>query len=85
MVFLITLLTHNLLRGYIETPMTTLSDKIHDQAGKAEEKENELIGRVPLHRPGQPDEVAKLICFLLGDESKFITGAAYIIDGGFVA
>ena len=64
--------------------MTALSDKIHNKAGKADEKEKELIGRVPLHRAGQAGEVAHLICFLLGDESKFITGAAYTIDGGFV-
>ena len=65
--------------------MTALSDKIHDEAGKSEDKEKGLLARVPLGRAGQPDEIAKLICFLLGDESKFISGAAYVIDGGLVA
>ena len=37
-----------------------------------------------LARAGQPEEVASLIAFLLGDESKFITGASYTIDGGWV-
>jgi NAD(P)-dependent dehydrogenase (short-subunit alcohol dehydrogenase family) len=65
--------------------MTALSDKIHDNAGKSDEKQKGLLDRVALDRPGKAIEVALLIAFLLGDESKFITGAAYVIDGGFLA
>jgi NAD(P)-dependent dehydrogenase (short-subunit alcohol dehydrogenase family) len=36
----------------------------------------------PLGRPGQPDEVAATILFLLSDESGWITGATVPIDGG---
>lgn len=35
-----------------------------------------------LQRDGTPAEVASLISFLLGDESQFITGSEYRIDGG---
>jgi NAD(P)-dependent dehydrogenase (short-subunit alcohol dehydrogenase family) len=62
--------------------MTMMSDKIHADAGKSDAKENELVQQVPLKRAGQAGEVANLIAFLLGDDSKFITGAAYTIDGG---
>lgn len=34
-------------------------------------------------RKGEPEEVAALIAYLLGDESRFTTGAAYSIDGGW--
>jgi NAD(P)-dependent dehydrogenase (short-subunit alcohol dehydrogenase family) len=37
-----------------------------------------------LRRVGKPDEVASLVCFLSGDESDFITGQNFIIDGGRV-
>jgi meso-butanediol dehydrogenase / (S,S)-butanediol dehydrogenase / diacetyl reductase len=39
----------------------------------------------PLQRIGAPDEVARLIVFLAGDESSFITGVAIPIDGGISA
>ena len=38
-----------------------------------------------LNRVAEPIEVAQLVAFLLGDESKFITGVAYPIDGGHLA
>lgn len=36
-------------------------------------------------RMGTPDEVARLIAFLLSDESTYTTGACYTVDGGFTA
>ena len=38
-----------------------------------------------IQRWGSPEEVAKLIAFLLSDESSYITGACYTIDGGLMA
>jgi NAD(P)-dependent dehydrogenase (short-subunit alcohol dehydrogenase family) len=36
----------------------------------------------PVRRLGSPEEVARLIAFLASDQSDFITGAVYAIDGG---
>lgn len=47
-------------------------------------EESAEIKASPLGRPGQPEEVAKLIAFLLSDESSYITGAVHIIDGGLI-
>lgn len=38
----------------------------------------------PIGRMGEPDEVAALALFLCSDESSFITGSDYPIDGGFI-
>lgn len=44
----------------------------------------ELASEVPLGRPGTPEEVAALVSWLAGDESRYVTGVSYILDGGMV-
>ena len=39
--------------------------------------------KVPLSRMGNPDDVIAAICFLLSDETSYITGHNLVVDGGF--
>ena len=39
----------------------------------------------PLKRIGEPDDVAYCVLYLASDESKFVTGAEFKIDGGLTA
>jgi NAD(P)-dependent dehydrogenase (short-subunit alcohol dehydrogenase family) len=39
----------------------------------------------PIGRLGEPDDVANLTTFLASDEAAFITGAHYLVDGGYTA
>jgi 3-oxoacyl-[acyl-carrier protein] reductase len=59
--------------GFIETDM--LKDL-------KETYKTELLKRIPLGRFAKPDEVAKVVRFLISDSANFITGQTIIIDGG---
>lgn len=39
--------------------------------------------KVPLHRMGNPDDIAPVVSFLLSDDAKYITGQNLIVDGGW--
>lgn len=64
--------------GYIETPM--LSPAI--QAPGSREK---LERTVPLGRLAHPDEVARVVRFLLSNEASYVNGSAVVVDGGVTA
>jgi meso-butanediol dehydrogenase/(S,S)-butanediol dehydrogenase/diacetyl reductase len=40
---------------------------------------------IPLQRAGRPEEVARLIRFLVSDDASYITGAIIPVDGGLIA
>jgi 2-keto-3-deoxy-L-fuconate dehydrogenase len=52
--------------------------------GKEDEIFEKLSKSQPIGRMAKPDEVASLALYLCSDESGFITGADYPIDGGFI-
>lgn len=41
--------------------------------------------KVPLKRMGKPSDIAPAVCFLLSEQSKYITGHNLIVDGGWTA
>jgi NAD(P)-dependent dehydrogenase (short-subunit alcohol dehydrogenase family) len=43
-----------------------------------------LVRRIPLERMGEPEEVAAVVSFLVSDDASYVTGASYVVDGGFV-
>jgi NAD(P)-dependent dehydrogenase (short-subunit alcohol dehydrogenase family) len=44
----------------------------------------DMLGGIPIGRPGRPEEVAELIAFLSSDRAAYISGVDYVIDGGTI-
>ncbi|MFN2460178.1 MAG: 3-oxoacyl-ACP reductase [Candidatus Velthaea sp.] len=59
--------------GFIETEMVGSIPKAALDA---------VIDKIPQRRLGKPSEVARVVAFLLEDESSYITGATYTVNGG---
>lgn len=64
--------------GFIETPMIA-----HALADK--ERHAYLVTQHPIGRLGQPQEIANMAAFLCSEQSSFVTGAYYVVDGGYTA
>jgi NAD(P)-dependent dehydrogenase (short-subunit alcohol dehydrogenase family) len=43
---------------------------------------DKVIAKIPQRRLGKPEEVARVVRFLLEDEASYITGAVYSVNGG---
>jgi 3-oxoacyl-[acyl-carrier protein] reductase len=59
--------------GFVDTAMTRSMPR---------EELDEHLGRVPLRRIGQPDDVAPVVRFLLSESARYVTGTAVVVDGG---
>jgi len=46
------------------------------------DQERARFAHLPAGRPGEPDEVSRLMVYLASEESAFVTGAEFVIDGG---
>ena len=67
---------------------TRMLDEIYKQIGQvanvsAEEAEQLSLRQVPFGEVGEPDDVAWLILYLACDESKYVTGSEFMVDGGW--
>jgi len=70
--------------GTIESP--SLGERIEEVSKKSGKSITDVaqnfIDRQPMGRLGRPAEVAALVLFLASDEASYITGHAYLVDGG---
>ena len=43
-----------------------------------------IMSHIPLHCPGEPEDIAGMTCFLVSEDSKYMTGSVVTIDGGWI-
>ena len=65
--------------GTVDTP--SLADRINAYDDPVAARKA-FVARQPMGRLAQAEEIAPLLVFLASDESRFVTGQAYSIDGG---
>jgi glucose 1-dehydrogenase len=66
---------NNIGPGAVDTPID--ADVKADPA-----KYKALLDEIPLHRMGQPEEIAQLALYLTSDAASYVTGSTFFIDGG---
>ncbi len=69
---------NNIAPGDIDTQTAHASPTTHGASGK-------FIRHTPLGRRGDPREVGQVAAFLASDEASFVTGATWLVDGGFLS
>ena len=64
--------------GFFHTPLA-------DPLWADPQKSHWFRSRIPMRRPGEPEEIVGLAIFLASPASNYITGESIVIDGGFSA
>ncbi|RMF07908.1 MAG: SDR family oxidoreductase, partial [Alphaproteobacteria bacterium] len=70
--------------GQIRTPMhdALIREVAAKQGISQDEASAAFLSRIPMGEYGEPDDIAYAVLYLASDESKHVTGAQLVVDGG---
>lgn len=71
--------------GFIQTRMSLLPDGSSEYQTQEFQDVYKKHRKLPMGRPGSPEEIADPVAFLLSDASRYITGQTIVVDGGVTA
>ena len=66
-------------------PGTIATDLARDAVLTSEAARQRILGRTPMKRLGDPEEIADVVGFLLSDAASYVTGEIVYVDGGRLA
>jgi len=66
-------------------PGTIATDLARDAVLTSDAARQRILGRTPMKRLGEPEEIADVVGFLLSDASSYVTGEIVYVDGGRLA
>jgi NAD(P)-dependent dehydrogenase (short-subunit alcohol dehydrogenase family) len=69
--------------GFIATPLAL--NTVGKPESAMDARKPWMVRAQPIERPGEPSDIAEMALFLASDRSSFVTGQAFIVDGGFAA
>lgn len=69
--------------GFIATPLAL--NTVGKPESEMESRKPSMADAQPIERPGEARDIAEMALFLASDRSTFITGQAFVVDGGFEA
>src|SRR5437868_1360490 len=64
-------------------PGLFMTDKNREWNARRPEVIEAFVQNVPMGRAGEPDEIGPLVVYLASPAASYVTGAAYVIDGGY--
>ena len=77
-------LAQHKIRTNSVAPGSIMNERIRELFYANAEASERMLRHFPLHRAGEPDDIASITCYLLSDDARYITGETVVVDGGWI-
>ena len=64
-------------------PGSVLNEQLKEVFYNDKQRSEAMLSHIPMHRTGETEEEAAMVCFLASDDASYITGSVNTIDGGW--
>ena len=72
------------VRVNVIAPGSVLNETLKEVFYSDKERTEAMLSHIPMHRTGEPAELAAMACFLASDDASYLTGSVHVVDGGWI-